>query len=274
MIVPTYHAERYLAECLDSLLGQTLRPHEVIVCDDGSRDRTPELIHQYADLHPDIIKPLLHSANQGISRNFNSGLRAATGNMISLCAGDDWWAANKLEQEIETLGRVPGAKWAYSDSVAYIQRTGEFKSFRRRHDGASGQILLQVLTRQMSLRNWLAQSTLIRQVGSFDESLSCFEDWDYKIRLAARSPVAYCSNAGVFYRRHRGGVSRNPRQNAASLEQVQKKHERLLKRFSDRDSAEIQRIWKKDLVNHRRRWSLRRWAGWVARKVMPDQVAK
>ena len=268
VVVPTYHAEKYLGECLDSLIGQTLRPYEIIVCDDGSTDRTPELIERYADAHPDLIRPVLHPSNQGISRNLNSGFQRVKGDWVSLCAGDDWWAANKLEREMESLAADPMVRWTYSDSISYHQRTKEIERFKRVYDGVSGQILYHVLTRQLSLRNWMAHISLIREVGLFDEALKCFEDWDYKIRLAMRSPIVHCSNPGVYYRRHRHGISRRLRQNAVWLEKIHVKHEHLLKEFTEPQASELKRIWKRDLANHKRRWKLIPYARWIARRLM------
>lgn len=91
-IVPVYNTERYLEEALRSLLAQTLRPAEIIVIDDGSTDRTPEIARAFGDL----IR-YARQENAGSSAARNHGLRLARGEMIAFLDADDRYLANKLE---------------------------------------------------------------------------------------------------------------------------------------------------------------------------------
>ena len=71
--VLTYYHEKYIAQCLDSILAQeTELRYEILVGDDASQDRTPEIIREYAARYPDIIFPTLRKENLGASRNSGS----------------------------------------------------------------------------------------------------------------------------------------------------------------------------------------------------------
>ena len=71
VIIPVYNVEKYLGECLDSILGQTLKELEVLCVDDGSTDRSVEIIEQYND--PRIR--LIRQEPSGVSAARNQGLR-------------------------------------------------------------------------------------------------------------------------------------------------------------------------------------------------------
>lgn len=105
IIVLTYFHEAYIAQALDSILTQeTSVRYEVLVGDDASQDRTPEIIQGYADRYPDIIKPVLRTENGGGSLNLYDLLSRAKGNFIAILEGDDYWLDPcKLQKQWEFL---------------------------------------------------------------------------------------------------------------------------------------------------------------------------
>lgn len=88
MVVPVYGVEEYLGRCLESLLGQSLRDIEVVLVDDGSPDRCPELCDEWARRDPRV--KVVHKANQGLGMACNSGMDAATSRYVAFCDSDDW----------------------------------------------------------------------------------------------------------------------------------------------------------------------------------------
>ena len=87
IIVPVYKAENTLAECVESLLSQTLQDLEIILVDDGSPDRCPEMCDHYAE---DPRIKVIHKENGGVSSARNAGLDAAEGKYIGFVDSDDW----------------------------------------------------------------------------------------------------------------------------------------------------------------------------------------
>ena len=89
VIVPVYNVEPYLAECVDSLLGQELSDMEIFLVDDGSKDRSGEICDRYAAERPDRIR-CLHTENGGQGRARNLALPLAQGDYVGFVDSDDW----------------------------------------------------------------------------------------------------------------------------------------------------------------------------------------
>ena len=97
-IVPVFNGERYLGDALDSILGQTYRPLQAIVVDDGSIDRTAEIARSYGSR---IL--LLQQRNRGSAAAKNQGISAAEGEYIAFLDADDAWYPEKLAQQMARL---------------------------------------------------------------------------------------------------------------------------------------------------------------------------
>lgn len=95
VIIPVYNGEKYIANCIESLLVQTYKQHEIIIIDDGSSDATLNIIKQYANKYPSIR--FLHTENQGVSRARNAGIELAEGDYITFLDADDQLRENALE---------------------------------------------------------------------------------------------------------------------------------------------------------------------------------
>ena len=88
VVVPIYGGEKYLHQCVDSILAQTIGDIEVILVDDGSPDRCPEMIDEYARRDNRIVA--LHKPNGGYGSAVNAGIAVAQGDYIGIIEGDDW----------------------------------------------------------------------------------------------------------------------------------------------------------------------------------------
>ncbi len=88
IIVPVYNMQSYLEACLDSLVHQTLQKIEIIIIDDGSKDNSAQIIKEYAERYPDIIRAL-HKENGGQATARNMGIRESKGEYIGFVDSDD-----------------------------------------------------------------------------------------------------------------------------------------------------------------------------------------
>ncbi|QFK72893.1 glycosyltransferase [Pradoshia sp. D12] len=95
VITPVYNVEEYLEETLDSLVNQTLAPIEIIMIDDGSTDRSPDIIKEYSRRYPNIISVKQENSGPGAARN--NGLKIARGEYISFVDSDDILPRDALE---------------------------------------------------------------------------------------------------------------------------------------------------------------------------------
>lgn len=96
VVIPVYNVEKYLGECLDSVLRQTLKDLEVICVDDGSMDGSPAILAEYARKDPRI--KVVTRANGGLSAARNTGMDAATGKYIYFLDSDDWIVDDAMEK--------------------------------------------------------------------------------------------------------------------------------------------------------------------------------
>ncbi len=99
IITPTYNHEKFIAQCIESVLSQTYPHWEQIIIDDGSNDRTEEIISQYKDSRIKYIR----QENKGIwrlSEAYNKALQLSRGEYIAILEGDDFWPQDKLEIQI------------------------------------------------------------------------------------------------------------------------------------------------------------------------------
>ena len=98
VIVPVYNAEKYLQECVESVLGQTLSDIELILVDDGSTDGSPALCDQYAA--KDVRVRVIHQKNAGAAAARNHGLGIAQGEYVAFVDSDDWIDADMYERMV------------------------------------------------------------------------------------------------------------------------------------------------------------------------------
>ena len=99
ILVPCYNVEKYLPQCLDSVINQTLRDIEIIVINDGSKDSTLDVIKSYADKDNRIV--IIDKENEGYGKSMNRGLDAATGEYIGIVESDDWVDADMFENLVK-----------------------------------------------------------------------------------------------------------------------------------------------------------------------------
>lgn len=126
VIMLTYFHEDYVAQALDSILSQetTLR-YEILIGDDASGDRTPDIIREYAARYPDIIRPVLRTENLGATRNSWDIRHRARGRYIAPLEGDDYWLdPRKMQKQWEFLEAHPEYSACYGKCLV-IDENGQ-----------------------------------------------------------------------------------------------------------------------------------------------------
>ncbi|BAT54333.1 putative glycosyl transferase [Nostoc sp. NIES-3756] len=196
IIIPAYNAEQTILETINSVLEQTFSDFEIIIVNDGSTDKTLEVVQSIED---ERLKVFCYE-NSGVSGARNRGISHAIGDYISFLDADDLWTPDKLELQLAALKAHSEAGVAYS-WVYTINETGEIlKPFDSMYEGNVYADLLKAnfLT---SGSNPLITRAAIDSVGEFDIKLAGGEDWDYWLRLAAKWHFVVVPKYQVFYRR-------------------------------------------------------------------------
>lgn len=119
----TYNGARYLGQQLQSILGQTCLPDEVIVCDDGSSDETTQLLRDFAKIAPFGVRLEFNTENLGVAKNFEKAINLCQGDLIALADQDDIWYPQKLAQLDAMLKCYPAAGFVFSNADV-IDETG------------------------------------------------------------------------------------------------------------------------------------------------------
>ena len=101
--ITSYNQREFLAEAIDSVLAQTLPPHQIIVVDDCSTDGSQDIIADYARAHRGLFSPIYHRDNTGVAQVRADALAAVTGDLVTYVDGDDRYLPTKLEQEAAAL---------------------------------------------------------------------------------------------------------------------------------------------------------------------------
>lgn len=127
VLMITYNHEAHIARAIEGVLSQkTAFPFELIIGEDCSKDRTGEIVREYAARHPGIIRLVTSPENVGMKRNASRVLEAARGKYVAWCEGDDWWIdEHKLADQAAILEADDGVGMVYTDHDRVDLQTGE-----------------------------------------------------------------------------------------------------------------------------------------------------
>ncbi|MCB9800156.1 MAG: glycosyltransferase [Candidatus Omnitrophica bacterium] len=117
VIMLSYNYADYLEQAVESVLAQTFQDFELIILDDGSKDRSLSILQDYAEKFPGRIRLLTHpdQGNKGIVRSYEYAISHARGKYLAFLEADDVWRMDNLEKKITFLNRVEQAGVVYSD---------------------------------------------------------------------------------------------------------------------------------------------------------------
>lgn len=111
IIIPVYKVEKYLARCVDSVLSQTFSDFELILVDDGSPDKSPELCDEYAK--KDSRVKVIHKKNGGLSSARNAGLEVCKGEYIFFIDSDDWLSDDEVFSDFIKKAKIENSDFIY-----------------------------------------------------------------------------------------------------------------------------------------------------------------
>ena len=116
IIIPAYNAQEWIADTVQSAIAQTWPAKEIIIVDDGSRDRTAEIARRFASKQVLVVS----KENQGAAAARNHGLRLSQGDYIQWLDADDLLAPDKIERQLAALREIDNRRLLLSSSWAYF----------------------------------------------------------------------------------------------------------------------------------------------------------
>lgn len=225
IIIPAYNAENYLAEAIESALGQTYNNIEIIIVNDGSVDggATRRVAELYLSAHNGIIK-YFEKENGGSSSALNFGIEKMTGEWFSWLSHDDLYYSNKIQNQIEHINRLAAKEeclWKHIffsgadiiDSKGKCIRKQKARKMKKIENFISNISGNEYLIAKPTTYNFHGCSALInkkifKQEGGFDENLRLLNDIDMWYRLySAGYKVHFIPESLVMGRIHARQIS-------------------------------------------------------------------
>jgi glycosyltransferase involved in cell wall biosynthesis len=218
VVIPLYNTERYIAESVGSVLAQTFTDFELIVIDDGSSDRGPEIARSFKDPRVRVIT----QDNRGLAGARNSGIRAARAPLVGLLDADDIWHPEKLSRHVAHLAANAeigvsfshsrliddaGAPLGLQQSPSVDRQCDIVELFCRNPVGNGSSPVI----RRATLDAIAFNEPKLGRTCWFDESFRQSEDIECWVRIAATTPWRFgCVAAPLTdYRITGGGLSAN-----------------------------------------------------------------
>ena len=128
VIVTSYNHERYIQQCMESILMQKGNFNvEIIIGDDCSTDETMSILEVYSEKFPQMIRILPNTANLGITKNLKRCFDFCSGDFIAICEGDDYWIDKyKLQKQMDRLEKDKNLSMCFSAIILYYEEANEF----------------------------------------------------------------------------------------------------------------------------------------------------
>lgn len=231
VIIPAYNAEKFIAETLNSVLSQTYKNIEVLVVDDGSQDRTAEIVKSFAQKDHRII--FLQQANVGVAAARNLAIQKSSGEYIAPIDADDIWDTLKIEKQLKLmLESESSVGLVYARSVFINEHGSVIGKYHKADDFFESQIVEGEVYTALLYSNFMANASvpLIRRscferVGYYncklrEKNAQGCEDWDMYLRIAEFYQFRVVPEFLVGYRQVVGSMSANYLTMAKSYELV------------------------------------------------------
>lgn len=220
IIVPIYNAENTIDATINSVLSQTYINWELILINDGSIDKSHDLISIYDD--PRII--YLQQNNKGVAFARNYGLSLAKGEFVAFLDSDDLWSNTKLERSIEIIEKN-NCDLVYSNIKIFTKTINDAASYTYTEPIKENDNYLRLLIYDyIPTLTVVVKKSILDKIGYFDTDLHGTEDWDLWIRIAKEHKIKFISDELAYYRYVDTGLSKNRDKHLLEELKVLKKH--------------------------------------------------
>jgi glycosyltransferase involved in cell wall biosynthesis len=225
VVIPTYNRAKDIPRCLDSLIAQTFKNFEVIICDDGSIDNTVEIVDSYMP-YLDIIYS--HDINfGGPARPRNRGIQLSRAPYIAFLDSDDWWHPLKLSESLEAAERE-NADVIYHD-LYFARRPKQKFYFRREKSRAvKAPVYDDLLSYGNALQNSsvMVKKSVLEKAGNISEELDkiSWEDFDCWLNISKFTERFYYLPKTLGFYWVGGGNITNPKRTRLNFEALSRYH--------------------------------------------------
>jgi glycosyltransferase involved in cell wall biosynthesis len=204
VVIPAFNSEKYIKDCIRSVLQQTYSNIEIIVVDDGSTDGTQSKLQE---LSKEII--ILRKENEGAASARNMGILYSSGIYVALLDSDDIWLPEKLDKQVQLMSdKELDLVYCGGESFGH---TGAPTTYTPEFSGDCYKNFVQFPTRAiivLGCSSAIIRKSVLEHSGNFDANfLGSAEDWDFFRRFCKHGKVGFLDEALVKYRLHDKNVS-------------------------------------------------------------------
>jgi alpha-1,3-rhamnosyltransferase len=196
VIVPCFNHEKYITECIDSIMNQSYTNFELVVIDDGSKDDSFKVLKE---LKKKYNFNLIHQKNHGLSATLNRGIKEfSNGKYITFCASDDYWSLDKLEKQVEFMEKNQEFPMCYGNT--YYINTNSVPVIQKDKNFRGGWLFDDIFTYKIHPPvNYMYRAKIFKEVGYYNESMYA-EDYYMNLKIASRFPIGYLNEYLSYYR--------------------------------------------------------------------------
>lgn len=207
VIIPCYNAEKYIAECLDSIINQTYKNIEIVIVD-SSMDKTSFIINEYIEKYPGKIK-YFYQNGKGPSAARRYGIEKATGDFIAFLDSDDIYVKDSVEIKLNKFFNDNQLSLVFSD--AFIIYEKELLNYN--YKKIVGKYFEGHVFKDLIINNFICTSTvmlkkeILNTTGNFNEKLKNVEDYELWLRISRKYKIGLVDIPLTYYRIRKGSLS-------------------------------------------------------------------
>jgi Glycosyl transferase family 2 len=224
VLIDTYNHEQFIEQAIASVLGQDfpVSEREILVVDDGSTDKTPDILRKY---EPRIR--VLRKENGGQASAFNFAIPRCRGEVVSFLDGDDWWAPDKLTQVVDAMNANPEVG-IVGHGIVNVQRDGLQisetlrENFQFQANSLAGAKLFRRRGAFLGTSRMTIRAELLRRIGPVPEQIKIQADEYLFTMVSVLSVAQILQSALTFYRMHDQNRFQLAKFDPASLRHKQK----------------------------------------------------
>lgn len=253
ILIPIHNSECYISETITSVLNQTWNNIEIIIVDDGSTDKSFQIVKSIQSHKLKVFT----QQNKGACTARNLAFRESKGDFIQYLDADDLLTPNKLESQLALFKEygpniIANCKWGrFSDNLEKVK--WEQQAINRDYDFPIDWLKNSWMGKGMSANScWLIPRQIIEKAGPWDESLLINQDGEFFSRVLMQAQaIKFASDAGVYYRSGNvHSITQNKPQSRAKAESLLRSYQSYERILSVHDTPEIRKAIGNNYLNY------------------------
>lgn len=200
VIVPCYNHEKFITQCIESIVNQSYENFELIVIDDGSTDNSPAILRELQEQYNFTLEI---QENIGVANTFNKGIQKyAKGKYIAICASDDYWFLDKLQKQVDFMESNPECGMCFGKVIVVDENDNERKDSTKAANKnlKSGHVFKDILLINFHppVNNFYRRA-IFDKIGYYRKDIWT-EDFYMNLQISKNYPLGFIDDYLSYYR--------------------------------------------------------------------------